>query len=202
MSKQVVAIHGGHTYATYEAYLAYLRQFDVESLDYFRGGGWKSGLQKALGASYDVILPRMPNAQNAKYVEWKIWFEKLLPFLKDWAVFLGHSLGGIFLAKYLSENDVPRKIAGLFLVAAPYMAEGSDDDSLADFELTQNLEKVSEQVGTIFLYFSKDDPAVPFFQLAKYQAELPEATVRVFDDRGHFNQEEFPEIVEDIKNLA
>jgi hypothetical protein len=28
---------------------------------------------------------------------------------------------------------------------------------------------------------------------------LPEATVKTFEDRGHFNQETFPEIVEDIE---
>ncbi len=37
--------------------------------------------------------------------------------------------------------------------------------------------------------------------MKEYKAALPNATERIFEDRGHFNQEELPEIITDIKRI-
>lgn len=113
---------------------------------------------------------------------------------------MGHSLGGIFLAKYLSENNFPSKIRGVFLVAPPHDDKDSDF-SLADFILPDSLEKMENQADQIFVYFSEDDPVVPFEDKNKYEAKFKKAVFRIFKNRGHFNQEEFPEIISDIKSL-
>ena len=201
MKKQVVVIHGGDTFETYEKYLDFLRSFEIDSLDYFTHKSWKSSLQEKLGAEFEVILPRMPNKINAKYLEWRIWFEKLVPLLNPEVILVGHSMGGIFLAKYLSENNFPKKILGTFLVSAPYDAE-TFEYTLVDFVLPADLKKFEEQGGKIYLYHSTDDDVVPFDNLEKYKKQLPSATARVFEDRGHFNQEDFPELVQDILNIA
>ena len=49
------------------------------------------------------------------------------------------------------------------------------------------------------MYHSKDDPVVPYFEFEKYKAQLPNAYMKSFEDRQHFNQDTFPEIVEDIR---
>ena len=54
----------------------------------------------------------------------------------------------------------------------------------------------------IYLIHSKDDPLVPFTQLKKYQQALPKAEAIVFENREHFNQETFPEIIELIKSIC
>lgn len=199
--RQVVVIHGGHTFDTYEAYMQYLKEYTVESLDYYRKVGWKGVLQEQLGEAYDVVMPSMPCKQNAKYTEWTIWFEKLLPLLTYDVVLVGHSLGGIFLAKYLAEHTVAYTIRATFLIAAPYDVD-ANEESLADFVLPGNLSGFAAQGGSIFLYQSSDDPVVPCASVSQYEAMLPQATVRMFQDRGHFNQETFPELVDDIKKLA
>jgi hypothetical protein len=114
---------------------------------------------------------------------------------------LGHSLGGTFVAKYLSENDFPKKILATFLVSACYDDEASGY-SLDDFALPQSLEKLKEQGGKIFLIQSKDDKVVPFKDFEKYKKDLPMAETMIFEDRGHFDQSEFPEIVEKIKEIV
>ena len=63
-------------------------------------------------------MPSMPNKQNAAYDEWSIWFEKYFAYLKDDVILIGWSLGGMFLAKYLSDKPFPVKIKSLFLLAA------------------------------------------------------------------------------------
>lgn len=199
MKKQVVVIHGGDTFDSYEEYISFLKDFKVD-LESLRQKRWKSLLQKELGEDFDIIALQMPNSSNAKYSEWKLWFEKYIPLLNDKVVLLGHSLGGLFLAKYLSENKFPKKIRGVFLVAPPYEEE-TGTKSVADFALPGDLKELEEQAEGIFLYHSKDDSLVPLAEMEKYKKDLPEAHVVTFEDRGHFNQEEFPEIVRDIKGL-
>jgi len=142
----------------------------------------------------------MPNPMNAKYNEWETMFNKLIPFLDETIILVGHSLGGIFLAKYLSENDFPKKILATFLVSAPHNDKNTEY-SLVDFNLSRSLEKFQQQGGRIFLYHSKNDPIVPFADFEKYRNDLPEARTIIFEDRGHFDQTEFPELVKDIKDL-
>lgn len=185
---------------TYEEYIADLKasEFDVDDLN---SEGWKDGLQAKLGRTYEVIAPKMPNPSNAKYLEWKIWFDKITPLMKDGAVLIGHSLGGIFLAKYLAENQLPKKAKAVLLVAAPFSAE-TLGASMVDFDLPRDLSKLAAFKGSLHFYHSKDDPFVGFANFEGYRSAVPGATFHVFADRGHFIGEKFPEIVKDIKALS
>ena len=199
MKKQVLVIHGGDTFKTYDEYLDFLNSYEI-NFEKLKVKGWKDNLRNDLGDEFEVVQPKMPNDYNAKYQEWKIWLEKLIPYLQDNLILVGHSLGGIFIAKYLSENDFPRTIQATFLIAPPYDDRDSEY-SLCDFNLTNNLERLSEQGGRIYLYQSSDDTIVPPIDAEKYKKDLPSATARVFDNRGHFDQPIIPELIDDIKNL-
>jgi len=199
MKKQVIYIHGGNSFEDYEKYLEHLKNSDFDPF-YERNKKWKHSLEEDLGEGFEVFMPTMPSGHNAKYIEWKIWFEKLIPFVEDNVVIIGHSLGAIFIAKYLSENNLPKKILATYLLAGPYDNDDSDD-SLADFVLPESLSMFEESGGKIFLYHSKDDPVVPFVNVEKYAKHLLSAEKVIFEDRGHFNQEEFPELIESIKQL-
>ncbi len=157
-------------------------------------------LQKSLGKKYDVLTPRMPNSSNAKYADWKIFFERCIPHLDQEVIFIGHSLGGIFLAKYLSEERYPKKITAAFFVAAPYNTK--EIHPLADFVLGDNLEKISAQCDNLFFYHSQDDEVVPFSSYKQYKEKLPAIKGRIFSDRGHMNGKKFPELVADITALT
>ncbi len=198
MPKQILIIHGGDAFEKYEEYLSYLKNKQI-TLEKLITKDWKRNLSEVLGSEYQVMSPLMPNSQNARYAEWKIWFKKLIMLLDDGAVLIGHSLGGIFLAKYLSENEYPKKIRATLLVAAPYNTE--NEHPLVDFIISSDLSGLARQGGEIFIYQSKDDKVVPYSNALGYQKALPEAHVRIFEDRQHFNQSEFPEIVSDIKSL-
>ena len=192
-------VHGGNTFDSYDDYLEDLK---VKEINWNRlvGLDWKDALEQHLGDGFEVIRPKMPNAQNAKYLEWRIWFMKVLPFLKDGVLLVGHSLGGIFLAKYLNEEKIALNVQGTWLIAPPFQVGANE--SLADFTLGDSLERLAAQGGQITFYHSQDDPVVPFANLNEYQKRLPNAKVRIFNDRLHFNQPELPEIVEEIREAA
>lgn len=200
MKTQLVFIHGGDVFDTQEKYLSSLKNIMIETLDYFKPRSWGSFIRETLGDDFEVITPQMPNKANARYSEWKIWFEKIIPLLGNDIIFVGHSLGAIFLSKYLSENKIPKKIKGVFLVATPFDGEDTEDD-MGDFILPDDLHLLKEQAGELYFYHSKDDSVVPFLDLEKYQKKIPNAHFLVFEDRGHFSQKEFPELIEEIKKL-
>ncbi len=196
-SQQVVVIHGGNVFNSQDDFISSLKNKEVTRDSFKRKVDWKANLQKELGISYEVFAPHMPESDNATYDLWKIWFEKMIPFLSDNVIMVGHSLGAIFLVKYFSQEDFTKKIDGLFLVSAPF--EGSDDDPLGTFQRTDSVDGLKTQVEKIFLYHSTNDEVVPYAHMEKYHELLPTAIVRTFCDRGHFFIESFPEIVADIR---
>lgn len=199
MKKQILVIHGGNAFEDYKEYLQYLRNRSI-SLATLQKNDWKRSLRVDLGDLYDVYTPQMPNSQNARYAEWKIWFDRLIKLFDEGVILIGHSLGGIFLAKYLSEQTSPISIKATFLVAAPFNTE--HNHPLVDFNITQNLSHFEEQGGKIVLFHSSDDEIVPFSNLFSYQKELLESVSVTFNDRGHFLQPEFPELIDHIKQLG
>ena len=51
------------------------------------------------------------------------------------------------------------------------------------------------------LLFSKDDDCVPVSHAKKYKDKLPNSKIITYESKnGHFETEEFPEIVEMIQN--
>lgn len=200
MKQQVMLIHGGSTFDTHEEYVQFLHEY-VLDLNRENRKRWKEVFAAELGSEFEVIQPQMPSKYNAKYAEWKIWFEKYIPFLRDDVVLVGHSLGGIFLAKYLSEETIPVQVRATILIAAPFSADGTTR-SLADFAPLPPLGGLIKQGGKLVLMQSRDDNVVSFSNFEQYIALLPEAEQIIFEDKGHFSQETFPELVAKIKELA
>jgi len=197
MKKQVVLIHGGETWGTDEEYLNFLWGIELTDPTIEKPRKWKDSFPSDLGNSFQLITPQMPCAWNAKYTEWKIWFEKYIPYIHDGVVLMGNSLGGIFLAKYLSENIFPRKIKQLHLLATPFGDRSSMKGS--SFVLNGSLEKIERQVPDIHLYQSRDDTVVDFGDFEEYVKALPSAKKHIFEHSGHFQVERFPELVSEIK---
>lgn len=195
-----MVIHGGNTFKTYKEYILDLRRHKVD-FDNLAYRGWKDSLGEKLGRDFDVVIPRMPNANNAKYLEWKIWFEKIIPHLEKGVVLVGHSLGATFLAKYLSEERFTKKILATILISAPF-DDKNIEESLADFKLKKDLSRIQKQSGKLILYHSVDDPVVPFSDFLKFKEVLPDATFREFKSKGHFIQKSFPQIISEIKKIS
>lgn len=202
MKQQIILIHGGESFESHAAWIKSLKAEKVtkESFLYSDEKRWKDRLAQKLGPKYEVFYPEMPSSMNAKYDEWVIWFEKMLPFLRQGPIYIGHSLGAIFLAKYFAEHEDRKKMKALMLVAAPFGDTGKE--TAASFALPKDLRRLSVLGDKVHLYASTDDEVIPFSHAQKYWKALPQASFDIFTDRGHFRLNEFPEIVEDIQETA
>ena len=165
MEKQILVIPGGGAFESRNQYLDFLKKYQIDFESYAgRKRGWKVWLREAL-PGYEVVLPMMPNESCATYEEWKIWMDKLLLFVEDDIILIGHSLGGSFLVKYLSENKFTKKIKAVFLVSALF----DYDDEGFGLETFALPDKLDLQTNTVFLYHSRDDKVVPFRSLEKFK---------------------------------
>ncbi len=198
--KHILIIHGGATFARQKDFLHFLATREISLEKKVR---WREAyLDQKLGRSFDIIRPRMPLADNARYAQWKIHFERYLPHMSDNIILIGISLGGIFLAKYLSENTFPKNITATFLICPPYDNTLPSEELTGGFTLPSNLSLVTQNSPKTFLMFSKDDDVVPISHAEKYRKKLPQAKIIIYKSKnGHFNIATFPEIVKIIKAL-
>ncbi len=183
--KTVVIVGGGDAFKTDQEMLEELKQREIDIRQ--QKIDWKINLfTKLSSAGIEVFYPQMPNKQNANYEAWKIWFEKYIAQIdpENELFLVGHSLGGNFLLKYLSENSL--KVKQLHLVAACTDAY--------TFEIQTELDLIKENCEQIFVYHSTDDQIVPFEQFNQIISRLPTSKRFIFDNRAHFNIPHFPEI--------
>jgi uncharacterized protein len=201
MKKQIVIIHGGNVLNAKDDFLVYLKNKKAVKEDFKTKKSWKDDFEKKLENEFEIFAPKMPNKENAKYAEWKVLFEKLVPFLNNDVTLIGHSLGGLFLVKYLSESLFPKKIKALILVSAPYTGKGNKYNFDTDFLFNGNFKKITNQAKKIFIFHSKDDKVVPFSDFEIYKENLPNASSTFFNGRGHFNTEKFPELIKIVRSV-
>lgn len=97
--KQLIYIHGGMCHPDYDSFCHYLK---IRDYNPFEKKEDRKDWFESLKSTYQIIRPEMPNKNMASYKARKIWFEKIFPYLNDEdLVIVGHSLGAMFLIKYL-----------------------------------------------------------------------------------------------------
>jgi hypothetical protein len=197
--KQIFLIHGGMTFRKESEYIDYLKTRDVSIEKKVR---WMDQyLDEKFGKKFHIVRPRFPKSENAKYEEWKIWFERFIPQFSDNIILIGSSLGGIFLAQYLSENKFPRKILSVYLVCPPFDDTCIGEDLVGGFKLRSDLSLLEKNCKRVTLMFSADDDCVPVDHAEKYRNKLKNSKIIIYKSKnGHFKIPKFPEIVKMIKN--
>ena len=194
---QIVFMHGGDSFDSDKEFYDF-----VKSLTYnpyaLEQKKWRDGIKEALVETHESIMPRMPNAMNADYQAWSIWFEKLIPYLRDGVVLVGHSIGSGFLLRYLSNNKLPMKVSQLHLVAG--VIDDKDCPGVGDFGIDiATWSGFKSSIEKVHIWHSSDDDCVPIHHAERLAEKYPKATTHYFTDRGHFLQPEFPELLLEIK---
>lgn len=193
--QQILFLHGGNSFDSYEAYIASLKKSEVHYDRILCSQHWREWVATQL-PNDDILTPTMPNGYNAQYDEWVIYFEKIVPFLRDDFTLVGHSLGAMFLAKYLHETVLPTKANKIVLVAGVYGEHAGESNGSFTVKSASGVERSCDEVH---LFHSEDDPVVPYGDLEKFHRDIPSAVIHSFKTRGHFVGSTFPEMLDLLK---
>lgn len=186
---QVIFIHGGDAFRDPEKLYAMLRERTFNL--YEAKKKWQELLFANLADTHECHRLSLPNSFWADYEAWKIWFEKMVPYLRDGVVLIGHSLGGSFLFRYLTENKLPVTVGQLHLVA-PVILPAEDCEGF--YVNIENWTGFVSVVNAVHLWHSEDDFVVPIIHSETVVNLYPTATLHRFTDRFHFIGDAFPEI--------
>ncbi|WP_343307454.1 alpha/beta fold hydrolase [Chitinophaga niabensis] len=181
MKKQVLFIHGGGDDG------------------YGEDAKLAASLQKELGDDYEITYPQMPSIDDSPDFGWLKQIEEEISRLKDGAFWVGHSLGASMLLKYLSENKVQKKAAGIFLIAPPFWH--GKEEWKQGLKLQKDFAENLPKAFPIFVYYCLDDEVVPQDQFATYKQQMPWATFREIESGGHQLDNNLTPVSTDIKSL-
>jgi uncharacterized protein len=158
-----------------------------------------ASLQNVLGEDYVVHYPLLSDDESAPDFGRKKQISKEISLIKGEIILVAHSLGASMLLKYLSESQVQKKIAGIFLIATPFWS--GDEDWKQGLKLRQNFADKLPKGVPIFLYHSRDDEEAPFAHLGLYAQNLPHATVREIASGGHQLNNDLSLVAKDIQSI-
>lgn len=157
---------------------------------------WYSWLKRQLilkdihAVSIEPPFPFRP-----RYEEWKREFERF--DIEPDTILVGHSCGGGFLVRYLSEHEDLR--VGKVVLVAPWM--NPDDNPVSDtadfFSFETDPDFPSRTMGTP-VFFSSDDDASVIQTVEMLKSEVKNLDIHQYTDRGHFLTKEFPELLSAI----
>ena len=164
-----------------------------------KDGNWFPWLKQELEKkNYEVTGPQMPvGVGNQNYDNWSLEFNKLK--INEETIIIAHSIGPIFVCKYLINNKI--KVKKLIFVCGfnNYLGIDSDFDAVNEPMFIDNLEEIKKYCDEIICYYSDNDPYVSF-DVEKSFADSISTKQYVIENGGHINEErgytKFEEILE------
>ena len=167
---------------------------DVPSCSNFH---WFPWLQKQL-LVHDIPTqtPEIPDAWNPQYALWKKEFERY--DITPSTLLVGHSCGGGFLVRWLSEN--PDKRVGKVILVAPTLGVTWEDRSFFDFTIDS---EISSRTNGLVIFGSDNDHPGILKSIKQYRAAIKGVEYREFAGYGHFTlgsmgKVAFPELLEEL----
>jgi predicted alpha/beta hydrolase family esterase len=156
---------------------------------------WLPWLQKQLiTRGIHAATPDVPNNWKADYPTWLKEFERY--DVNSETILIGHSCGGGFLLRWLSENpeSTPKKVA----LAAPWLnpKKLEETGNFFDFELDKSLTERTE----LTIIYSDDDEQSILDTADILLQTYPNAAFRKLHGYGHFYDDrrmKFPELLEE-----
>ncbi|HAE36600.1 MAG: hypothetical protein UR85_C0004G0062 [Candidatus Nomurabacteria bacterium GW2011_GWF2_35_66] len=155
---------------------------------------WLPWLQRQLLLNgIEAQTPEMPGFYEPNYEKWKDLLDKFEPDLDTMLV--GHSCGGGFLMRWLSESN---KKVGKVVLVAPWLDPNKKiDPNFFNFEIDPNI--VSRTNGIIIMY-STDDNSEIFKSIDMLKSKVENLQIKEFTGKGHFilnhmKTEKFPELL-------
>ena len=156
---------------------------------------WLPWLQKQLLIKgVFTQTPEIPEAYNPQYDLWKREFERFP--INEETTLVGHSCGGGFLVRWLTENKV--KVGKVVLVAPWLDPDHSKTTDFFEFKIdSETIDRVKE----LHVLISDDDDADIHKSVEQIVEVLSKTQIHKFRDKGHFTfgqmkTDKFPELLD------
>lgn len=148
----------------------------------------------------NCIVPSFTTPYKQDYESWKIILMsyKKVGYITKETTFITHSLGGIFIAKFLVDNNI--KVKKIVTVAGFNHIQFDEDNSLYDsfYMPDEEIIKICKLCDEIICIYSDNDPYVPI-EKAEIFADKMQGEKVLINYAGHFNEKygykEFKEIL-------
>ncbi len=156
---------------------------------------WLPWIQRQLLLNgIETQTPEMPGFYEPNYEKWKKMLEIFEP--DENTILIGHSCGGGFLVRWLSENS--KKVNKVVLVAPWLDPLHKIDPEFFNFEIDPNIAQKTQ--GLTIMYSTDDFPPIQE-SLKILKSKLVGAEFKEFTGKGHFTlsslkTEEFPELLD------
>ncbi len=141
----------------------------------------------------EAQTPEMPGFYQPNYEKWREALEKF--GVDENTMLVGHSCGGGFLVRWLSENNV--KVGKVVLVAPWLDPEEKIIPNFFKFEINPDIS--AKTADLTIMYSTDDDPSI-LKSIEILKAKLKNVKFKEYHDKGHFvlgdlKTEKFPELL-------
>lgn len=188
--KNAILLHGWNT----------LAEFNDPAKPTASNDHWFPWLTKQLQLhGYKVDVPEMTQHTESTYESWVHEFERF--DITPETLLVGHSCGGGFLVRYLSEHDIS---VGRVILVAPWIGIKADEyvrdfnESFFDFTISRD---IASKTQGLYLMHSDDDMESVQLSVAKLRQSIDALNYLELKGKGHFTRgslgtDAFPELFE------
>jgi uncharacterized protein len=151
---------------------------------------WFSWLKRQLilkDIHANSIEPPMPF--RPRYEEWKKEFERF--DITDRTILVGHSCGGGFLIRYLSEHK-NLQVGKVFLIAPWINPDNEMESNTLDFFQFEIDPTFPERTAGVTVFVSSDDYESVVKTVEILTEKVPNLVVKHYSDQGHFKDSRLP----------
>ena len=184
--KQVVLVPG-----TFDSYSEFFKS-DEKSLANQNWYPWLNAWCEKNKIPCDILEFPKPYDPEPVYEEWVEVLNK--NHIDNETIIIGCSFGGGFLLRYFSEykNSIPMRL----ILVAPWLDPEKESTShFMDFTIDSS---ITDRTN-VNVFISSDDPTTAAMSFSLVQRQLPSATYHKFTNKGHFEEKDFPELLELLK---
>jgi len=156
-------------------------------------GGYFDWLKEELPKQgIEVISFEMPETNSPKIEKWVEFLEKNVKDLDEETYFVGPSMGGQAIMRFLEKLSPKIKIGGVVFVASwfnltkkAYEEDGDEQIAKPWLEIPIDVEKVKKHTKNFLALFSEDDPFVPISDADLFKNRL-NAKIILKKNEGHY----------------
>lgn len=169
---------------------------------------WLKERAETLG--FSVTIPRLPDIANPKVTAWVLTLSMAVGKADEGTYFVGHSMGGQTILRYLASLSDDEKVGGAVFVAGWVKVSGlKTDEERATAkqweEAAINYRDIRKHLTRSVAIFSDNDPFVPKENHNIFRMEVGSSIV-LEHAKGHFTAEdgvkEVPSVIKALEEMG